>query len=117
MLGVQLAGAHPMAVTASPAVHMYVRRDEEAAAAASAANCVPAERPLNLGQAPSAAERRYAGARLPIRPHVADETGRGREFAGKMPALLDDGFSSRRNGRRLCRIRLGDLAKGVSHIK
>jgi len=117
MLGVQLAGAHPMAMTASPATQVDVRRDKKAAAATSAANCVPAERALDLGQAAPATERRCAGERRRRRPHVGGETGRGREFAGKMPALPDGEVSSWRNGRRLCRIRFGKLANGVSHIR
>jgi hypothetical protein len=123
MLGVQLAGAHPMAMTASPATQVDVRRDQNTPAATSAANCVPAERALDLGQAAPATERRCAGTRgrwIHRRDAGAthgDETGRGREFAGKMPALPDGGVSSWRTGRRLCRIRLGKLANGVSHIR
>ena len=117
MLGVQLAGAHPMAMTASPATQVDVCRDQNTPAATSAANCVPAERALDLGPAAPATERRCAGGRRRRRPHVGGETGRGREFAGKMPALPDGGVSSWRNGRRLCRIRFGKLANGVSHIK
>ena len=117
MLGVQLAGAHPMAMTASPATQVDVRRDQNTTAATSAANCVPAERALDLGQAAPATERRCAGGRRHRRPYVGDETGRGRDFAGKMPALPDGGVSSWRNGRRLCRIRFGKLANGMSHIR
>jgi len=112
-----------MVMTASPAAQVDVCGDEKAAAATPATDRVPSERTVDHGQAPPATERRYAGARarwIHRRDAGAthgDETGRGREFAGKMPALLDDGVLPRRDSRRLCRIRLGDLAKGVSHIK
>jgi hypothetical protein len=49
MLSVQLAGADSMVVTASAAVHMYMRRDSEAAAAILAAGGAPSGCPPNLG--------------------------------------------------------------------
>jgi hypothetical protein len=94
MLGVQLAGTHSMVVTASLAVHMYMRWDEQAAAATLAADRASSGRVRNLGQAPSAAECRYVSRHLRIGPRVADETVRGREFAGEMPVFTDGRVSS-----------------------
>ena len=109
MLGAQRAGAYPMVMTTSPTAQADARRDEKTAAATLTANCMPDERPPDLGQAPPAAELRCAGARRHIRPHVGDETGPGRG--------LDNRVLPRCDSRCLCRIRRGNLAKGVSHIR